>query len=59
MNRFEHLQELSHDEQTSLNGGGFAYDVGYALRFLVISGTQGFGGAGYALTDYFMNYRPR
>lgn len=58
MNRFQNLQELSQDEQCTVNGGGFAYDVGYALRFLAISGS-GPGGGGMAITDYFLNYRPR
>ena len=58
MKQFEHLRELSHDEQITLNGGGFAYDAGYALRFLGISMT-GPGGGGMALTDYFLNYHPR
>jgi|GEM_PF-6137166 hypothetical protein len=58
MNRFQHLQELTQHEQTSLTGGSFAYDFGYALRFLFISG-NGPGGGGRAITDYYLNYRPR
>lgn len=58
MKQFQHLQELSGKELTSLNGGGFAYDFGYALRFLGIA-ASGAGGGGMALTDYFLNYRPR
>jgi bacteriocin-like protein len=58
MKENQHLQELSKDELTSINGGGFAYDFGYALRFLAIS-VNGPGGGGMALTDYFLNYHPR
>ena len=58
MNKFEHLHELTNDELTTLTGGGFAYDLGYAIRFLAI-GMNGPGGPGYAMTDYFLNYRPR
>ena len=58
MNRFEHFQELTQDEQVSLTGGGFAYDFGYALRFIFIAG-NGPAGGGHAITDYYLNYRPR
>ena len=58
MNRFQHFQELTQDEQSSLTGGGFAYDLGYAIRFIFIA-NNGPGGPGYAMTDYFVNYRPR
>ncbi|MGC3945649.1 MAG: hypothetical protein QM762_14205 [Chryseolinea sp.] len=58
MKRFQQFQELTQDEQTSLTGGGFAYDFGYAIRFLMI-GFDGPGGPGRALTDYFINYQPR
>jgi hypothetical protein len=57
MKQFQHLQELTQDELTTLNGGRFAYDAGYALRFLGLT-MVGPGGGGIALTDYFLNYRP-
>ena len=35
------FRELSTGEETSLSGGGFAYDAGRVIRFLAIAGPSG------------------
>ena len=37
-NKTEHFMSLDETDLEEINGGGFAYDVGRVLRFLVISG---------------------
>lgn len=56
MKSIQHYQALTECELSSINGGGFAYDLGFAIRFLIKVGPG--PGAGNALTDYFLNYRP-
>jgi hypothetical protein len=54
------MQELSSIELQKLNGGGFAYDFGFALRELVIGTINGGGlsGAIAVARDLGENYRP-
>ena len=44
------FRELSTEEQQIYSGGGFAYDVGRLIRFLVI-GAGGMGGPANAIGD--------
>jgi hypothetical protein len=48
--QFENFCELSAEERIASFGGGFAYDVGRALRFIFITGPNG-AGAGDAIGD--------
>jgi hypothetical protein len=53
MKTIETITELSTDQAREINGGGFAYDLGRAIRFL------GLSGAGItvhnALVDWWIN----
>jgi len=48
------VYELSGAELTEVNGGSFAYDLGWAIRF----GWQSFGGIDNAILDAYINYKP-
>jgi hypothetical protein len=54
------LVEMSDLEQSSVEGGNLAYDVGRTIRFLFISMTEGCGGVpgtgvGPAIIDWEMH----
>lgn len=48
------FKEIDLVEAHSINGGGFAYDVGFFIRAFVIGGGTGPGIA----MEYALNYRP-
>jgi hypothetical protein len=37
----EHFRDLTEGENYSCTGGGFAYDVGRLIRFVIIAGPSG------------------
>ena len=37
-NRIEHFTSLGTNQLMEINGGGFAFDVGRVLRYIVLSG---------------------
>jgi len=54
------LVQLNRYELQSLNGGGFAYDVGFFLRECVVCLVNGSGvnGMSAVITDVTLNYDP-
>lgn len=58
MRSIQNIQELTGRERSTINGGGFAYDLGFAIRFIVKTGPNA-GGATTAIADFLENYRPR
>jgi hypothetical protein len=48
------FRELSPEEQLAFNGGGFAYDAGRVLRFIIIAGPRG-QFTPMAVTDWMLN----
>ena len=57
-NPINNLNELSADELTNTLGGGFAFDVGRAIRFLTITASYGGAcgvGTGMAIIDFCSN----
>lgn len=48
------LKEINLVEAHSISGGGFAYDVGFFIRALIVGGGTGPGMA----MEYAVNYRP-
>ncbi|WP_320017727.1 hypothetical protein [Labilibaculum manganireducens] len=55
MNNFT---DITREELDEINGGGFAYDFGWTIRFLCNSGPNG-QNVGYAVADAYLNYEPR
>lgn len=54
MKTIENLEQLSAAELTSINGGGFAYDLGFGLRMIALGGN--FGGGGQIAVEIWMRY---
>jgi len=50
----EHFTPMGTEQLLETNGGGFAYDVGGVLRFIVI-GAGGFAGPTFAIIDWQTN----
>jgi len=52
--------ELSKQELIEMNGGGFAYDVGFAWRCIGVYLSNGGGeiGQGMAAAEIVINYKP-
>ncbi|MBE9481538.1 MAG: bacteriocin [Bacteroidetes bacterium] len=50
------IKSLNHNELTNIEGGGLAYDVGRALRFMGINIGNGGGPVGIseAISDYII-----
>jgi hypothetical protein len=53
------VKELTNKDLLSVNGGGFAYDLGFFIRELVIYTVNGGNGPGTVAvaTDLGLNYR--
>ncbi|WP_321515210.1 hypothetical protein [Marinifilum fragile] len=51
------LLDITEKELEEINGGGFGYDVGWAIRFLWNAGPN-MQNLGYAMADYELNYKP-
>jgi hypothetical protein len=53
------LSEMSETEQTTAVGGNLAYDIGRAIRFLVVTAVENRGdisiGADFAIADWAAN----
>jgi hypothetical protein len=54
------VNELTNEELLLVNGGGFAYDLGFLIRELVIYTVNGGNAPGSVAvaTDLGINYRP-
>lgn len=52
LDKLSNLTTLTPEDTSQINGGGFAHDVGTALRFAWIYGTEGYGSA---VADYAVN----
>ena len=48
------LRDLKLDEIDTINGGGFAYDVGFFIRAVVLGGGNGV----IIASEYVNNYNP-
>jgi hypothetical protein len=54
------VKELTKEDLFIVNGGGFAYDLGFLIRECVIYVANGGNGPGTvaAIVDYGLNYKP-
>lgn len=53
------VKELTNEDLLLVNGGGFAYDLGFFIRELIIYTANGGNGPGTVAvaTDFGLNYR--